>query len=162
MANMALFGTQFEDVEDKDSERCRQRTRSPLLCSETAVSRRPTPVHEQIATDENGKRRFHGAFTGGFSAGYWNTVGSKEGWTPSTFKSTRKHRADAGPNRPEDFMDDEDLGEFGIAPRQIRAKQDFADAASGSGASEHVFAWERAFSDAPAAAGVGACVRARV
>lgn len=32
-----------------------------------------------IVKDENGKRRFHGAFTGGFSAGYWNTVGSKEG-----------------------------------------------------------------------------------
>jgi hypothetical protein len=29
--------------------------------------------------DENGRRRFHGAFTGGFSAGYWNTVGSKDG-----------------------------------------------------------------------------------
>ena len=29
--------------------------------------------------DEQGRRRFHGAFTGGFSAGYFNTVGSKEG-----------------------------------------------------------------------------------
>ena len=27
-------------------------------------------------TDEQGRRRFHGAFTGGFSAGYYNTVGS--------------------------------------------------------------------------------------
>lgn len=25
------------------------------------------------------RRRLHGAFTGGFSAGYYNTVGSKEG-----------------------------------------------------------------------------------
>jgi len=25
-------------------------------------------------------KRFHGAFSGGFSAGYFNTVGSKEGW----------------------------------------------------------------------------------
>jgi hypothetical protein len=31
------------------------------------------------ALDEKGRRRFHGAFTGGFSAGYFNTVGSKEG-----------------------------------------------------------------------------------
>lgn len=30
-------------------------------------------------TDEEGRRRFHGAFTGGYSAGYYNTVGSKEG-----------------------------------------------------------------------------------
>lgn len=32
-----------------------------------------------MVTDERGRRRFHGAFTGGFSAGYFNTVGSKEG-----------------------------------------------------------------------------------
>lgn len=29
--------------------------------------------------DEKGRQRFHGAFTGGFSAGYFNTVGTKEG-----------------------------------------------------------------------------------
>ena len=29
--------------------------------------------------DKQGRQRFHGAFTGGFSAGYFNTVGSKEG-----------------------------------------------------------------------------------
>lgn len=34
---------------------------------------------EHYVTDEQGRRRFHGAFTGGFSAGYYNTVGSKEG-----------------------------------------------------------------------------------
>ena len=34
---------------------------------------------EAYVTDEQGRRRFHGAFTGGFSAGYFNTVGSKEG-----------------------------------------------------------------------------------
>lgn len=35
--------------------------------------------------DEQGRRRFHGAFTGGFSAGYFNTVGSAEvsAWYPS-------------------------------------------------------------------------------
>ncbi len=30
-------------------------------------------------TDSEGRRRFHGAFSGGFSAGYFNSVGSKEG-----------------------------------------------------------------------------------
>jgi len=29
--------------------------------------------------DSRGRPRFHGAFTGGFSAGYFNTVGTKEG-----------------------------------------------------------------------------------
>lgn len=43
-------------------------------------SRKPIPVHEQTVKDEKGRyKRFHGAFTGGFSAGYFNTVGSKEG-----------------------------------------------------------------------------------
>lgn len=34
---------------------------------------------ELYVTDSKGRRRFHGAFTGGFSAGYFNTVGSEEG-----------------------------------------------------------------------------------
>jgi G patch domain-containing protein 1 len=34
------------------------------------------PVHKQQVRDEHGRQRFHGAFTGGFSAGYYNTVGS--------------------------------------------------------------------------------------
>jgi G patch domain-containing protein 1 len=33
------------------------------------------------------------AFTGGFEAGYKNTVGSKEGFTPKTFLSSRTDRA---------------------------------------------------------------------
>lgn len=73
------------------------------------------PIWQQEALDEQGRRRFHGAFTGGFSAGYYNTVGSKEGWTPSTFRSSRKDKErQSGSNvttasRPEDFMDEEDL-----------------------------------------------------
>lgn len=46
---------------------------------------------------------------------YFNTVGSKEGWTPATFVSSRQNRArDAkqhAQQRPEDFMDEEDLRE---------------------------------------------------
>jgi G patch domain-containing protein 1 len=64
-------------------------------------------IADQIVTDENGRRRFHGAFTGGFSAGYWNTVGSKEGWTPSTFKSTRANRFATKSQHAQDFMDEE-------------------------------------------------------
>ncbi|KAH7043118.1 hypothetical protein BKA57DRAFT_428190 [Linnemannia elongata] len=58
--------------------------------------------------DEHGRRRFHGAFTGGFSAGYYNTVGSAEGWTPSEFVSSRSNRSNIKSSRPEDFMDEED------------------------------------------------------
>ncbi|KAF8806855.1 DUF1604-domain-containing protein [Phlegmacium glaucopus] len=67
------------------------------------------PLWKQEVRDEKGRRRLHGAFTGGFSAGYFNTVGSKEGWTPSTFVSSRGDRAKKQAARPEDFMDDEDL-----------------------------------------------------
>uniref|UniRef100_A0A674ML30 G patch domain-containing protein n=1 Tax=Takifugu rubripes TaxID=31033 RepID=A0A674ML30_TAKRU len=70
--------------------------------------KKPIPLHEQTVKDEKGRyQRFHGAFTGGFSAGYFNTVGSKEGWTPSTFVSSRQQKAEARPARPEDFMDEE-------------------------------------------------------
>ncbi|KAG8898506.1 hypothetical protein FRB99_007394, partial [Tulasnella sp. 403] len=62
--------------------------------------------------DEKGRRRLHGAFTGGFSAGYFNSVGSKEGWTPSNFVSSRSARANKKQARPEDFMDEEDLAEM--------------------------------------------------
>nr|GAT51423.1 G-patch domain [Mycena chlorophos] len=67
------------------------------------------PLWKQEVRDEKGRRRLHGAFTGGFSAGYFNTVGSKEGWTPSTFVSSRSDRSKKKTARPEDFMDDEDL-----------------------------------------------------
>ncbi|CAO3640649.1 unnamed protein product [Cunninghamella echinulata] len=65
------------------------------------------PVWKQEVRDEKGKRRFHGAFTGGFSAGYYNTVGSKEGWTPSQFVSSQSSRHEQKTARPEDFMDEE-------------------------------------------------------
>lgn len=78
--------------------------------------------------DAQGRRRFHGAFTGGFSAGYFNTVGTKEGWTPSTYKSSKTNKSEnVAASRPEDFMDEEDLGEFGIAPKRIQVRDDFVD-----------------------------------
>ncbi|GMH70293.1 hypothetical protein TrLO_g1630 [Triparma laevis f. longispina] len=64
--------------------------------------------------DKQGRRRFHGAFTGGFSAGYYNTVGSETGWAPSQFKSSRDRNKDnskdesCSKQRVEDFMDEED------------------------------------------------------
>ncbi|KAG5889123.1 hypothetical protein JTB14_034180 [Gonioctena quinquepunctata] len=88
--------------------------------------KRPITVEEQIATDAQGRRRFHGAFTGGFSAGFYNTVGSLEGWLPSEFKSTRQDKARNVVQKPEDFMDEEDIGEYGIAPQTVRATKDYS------------------------------------
>lgn len=68
-------------------------------------------IFSQEVYDENGRRRFHGAFTGGFSAGYYNTVGSKEGWAPQSFTSSRKNRAELAQQQPYDYMDDEEKAE---------------------------------------------------
>ncbi|KAL6703205.1 hypothetical protein ACN47E_010134 [Coniothyrium glycines] len=87
------------------------------------------PVWKQTVTDERGRRRLHGAFTGGFSAGYFNTVGSKEGWTPKAFVSSRAHRikdqANGQIQRAEDFMDDEDRA-AAAETRQLETAQTFA------------------------------------
>ncbi|KAG5531587.1 hypothetical protein RHGRI_026265 [Rhododendron griersonianum] len=65
-----------------------------------------------LVTDEEGRRRFHGAFTGGYSAGYYNTVGSKEGWIPQTFTSSRKNRAEIKQQSILNFLDDDEKGEM--------------------------------------------------
>jgi hypothetical protein len=84
---------------------------------------------------------------GGFSAGYWNTVGSKEGWAPSTFVSSRKQRAgvksqNAGRAHSistrdssfvcltflffiEDLMDEEDYQEVVSGGKSLVAKSDY-------------------------------------
>ncbi|KAK1463783.1 hypothetical protein CCUS01_08197 [Colletotrichum cuscutae] len=94
------------------------------------------PVHKQEVRDEHGRRRLHGAFTGGWSAGYFNTVGSKEGWTPSTFVSSRTNRQKNKPRtsrqRPEDYMDEEDLADT-AATQNIQTTDPF----SSLGASSH-------------------------
>jgi G patch domain-containing protein 1 len=65
--NFVVFGTAFPQTTEKD--RRAGRTDAGQF----------VPTWKQEARDEQGRRRFHGAFTGGFSAGYFNTVGSKEG-----------------------------------------------------------------------------------
>jgi G patch domain-containing protein 1 len=60
---------------------------------------------------------------------YFNTVGSKEGWTPSNFVSSRTNRRKDQPGmiqqRPEDFMDEEDLRDAEEA-RKIETSAAFA------------------------------------
>ncbi|KAF4950908.1 hypothetical protein FSARC_13067 [Fusarium sarcochroum] len=87
------------------------------------------PVWKQEVRDERGRKRLHGAFTGGWSAGYFNTVGSKEGWTPSTFVSSRNNRQKDGAaqaqQRAEDYMDEEDLADAAEA-QKVQTSQAFA------------------------------------
>ncbi|KAI8368582.1 hypothetical protein EDC96DRAFT_441313 [Choanephora cucurbitarum] len=95
--NFVVFGTAFPEPTEKD--RRAGRTDSGQF----------VPSWKQEVRDEHGRRRFHGAFTGGFSAGYFNTVGSKEGWEPSQYVSSRTARNERKEAKPEDFMDEEDL-----------------------------------------------------
>ncbi|KAG0030881.1 hypothetical protein BGZ81_002098 [Podila clonocystis] len=91
--SFVLVGTPFPQIKKTD---------------EFGDPKRPNPTKDLEVRDEQGRRRFHGAFTGGYSAGYFNTVGSKEGWAPSEFVSSRDKRSERKMNRPEDFMDEED------------------------------------------------------
>jgi len=60
---------------------------------------------------------------------YFNTVGSKEGWVPKTFVSSRanriKDRSNGHPQRAEDFMDEEDIAQA-AETRQLETAQNFA------------------------------------
>ncbi|KAK4319559.1 hypothetical protein Pmani_009503 [Petrolisthes manimaculis] len=106
--DFAYYGTPVEQLDEDES-----------------IPRKAPRLEDQIAKDKQGRRRFHGAFTGGFSAGYFNSVGTKEGWTPSTFVSSKGQRAETKRVKPQDFMDDEDLGVFGISPQVIQATSNF-------------------------------------
>ncbi|KAL4708642.1 hypothetical protein ACJJTC_008168 [Scirpophaga incertulas] len=97
----------------------------PIDTDEVPSKRKFQDAPDQYAVDANGKRRFHGAFTGGFTAGYGNTVGTPEGWNPASYKSSRSDKAQISAQRPEDFMDEEDRSEFGIAPRHVQTQSEF-------------------------------------
>lgn len=128
---LCRFGTPLDPIEEGKTYITRLKfntnfkTLFALFNSDEVPSAKKITLADQIAVDSNGKRRFHGAFTGGFAAGFWNTVGSREGWTPSEFKSSRGEKATRRTQKPSDFMDDEDVGEFGIAPQRIQATEDF-------------------------------------
>ncbi|OJD38720.1 uncharacterized protein BKCO1_400018 [Diplodia corticola] len=113
MAHTKRSRAAFEaDLQQHESPYAVVGTPLPPLDENTRDDGSYVPLWKQEALDERGRKRFHGAFTGGFSAGYFNTVGSKEGWSPSTFVSSRSSRhKDQKKTRAEDFMDEEDLAD---------------------------------------------------
>lgn len=68
-------------------------------------------------------------FGSGFSAGYFNTVGSIHGFTPASFKSSRTAGRKTVQQRPEDFMDEEDLQEHMQLGINVRNETLFATTA---------------------------------
>ncbi|KAA1096449.1 hypothetical protein PGT21_017037 [Puccinia graminis f. sp. tritici] len=106
----------------------------PSLSSTKADQNVFLPIWKQEVTDEQGRRRLHGAFTGGFSAGYFNTVGSKEGWNPAEFKSSRtdkKSQPKSFTQKPEDFMDEEDLAELAQS-KELQTNSNFGSSSNNS------------------------------
>ncbi|XP_062116890.1 G patch domain-containing protein TGH [Humulus lupulus] len=100
-----FYGTPIEREEDVT-------TRKKKAVAEASGQLRTLPSWKQEVRDEEGRRRFHGAFTGGYSAGYYNTVGSKEGWTPQTFVSSRKSRAEVKKQSIFNFLDEDERSEL--------------------------------------------------
>ncbi|WVZ62848.1 hypothetical protein U9M48_012543 [Paspalum notatum var. saurae] len=103
--DLVVYGTPIEREEDTSARKRRAIAEAGQL--------RALPAWKQEVRDEQGRRRFHGAFTGGFSAGFYNTVGSKEGWTPQTFTSSRKNRAEVKKQSISSFLDEEDIKGMG-------------------------------------------------
>ncbi|KAL4190978.1 hypothetical protein AMTRI_Chr07g78540 [Amborella trichopoda] len=99
-----FFGTPIEREEELSG-------RKRKMAAEAGQMRSLPPWKQEVRDDE-GRKRFHGAFTGGFSAGYYNTVGSKEGWTPQTFTSSRKNRAEMKEQTIYNFLDDDEKVEL--------------------------------------------------
>lgn len=120
-----MFKSRDVQNEEDDDNCVHYGTAFPPLEEDEQVVRKPVPIHEQTVTDERGRQRFHGAFTGGFSAGFFNTVGSKEGFEPATFQSSRSNRQTMKARNVNDFMDEEDINEFGIAPKRLKVNEDF-------------------------------------
>merc|ERR1712142_1129176 len=110
--------------EDDEEDFVLYGTPFPIIAGEVALFCKKVPIHEQAVNDERGRpQRFHGAFEGGFSAGYFNTVDTKEGWAPLSFTSSKTKRQTVE-QHVADFMDDADFSEHGIAPRKINTTSD--------------------------------------
>ncbi|KAF2428618.1 DUF1604-domain-containing protein [Tothia fuscella] len=112
------------DTRAKESPYAIYGTPLPAFDSEVRDDGSFVPVWQQEVRDERGRKRLHGAFTGGFSAGYFNTVGSKDGWTPQTFVSSRNNRVKAQ-QKAEDFMDEEDVADAEES-RQLQTASSYA------------------------------------
>jgi G patch domain-containing protein 1 len=139
MSNKKIIGTSVPDVDltKSDAELSRREKIAKAAVTKGSAS--------QGVYDERGRQRFHGAFTGGFSAGYYNTVGSKEGFTPKSFTSSRSQRASVPNQSITDFMDAEDL-----------ADMDFGSLGGGRLAIASDFVPSRSTRDAAATIGAGA------
>ncbi|KAL8479362.1 hypothetical protein ACS0TY_026289 [Phlomoides rotata] len=104
--DFVFYGTPIEREEEITTRK------KKAVAEASGQLRTALPPWKQEVTDEEGRRRFHGAFTGGYSAGYYNTVGSKEGWTPQSFTSSRKKRAEVQQQNIFSFLDEDEKADL--------------------------------------------------
>ena len=112
------FGVSLKPLEEGDTIR-----KKAIAVEEQTV--RWNPTSGEMGYGVKGIQRFHGAFTGGFSAGHFNTVNTPQGWYPKQFKSSREKKEERKQQSVEDFMDDEDRGEYGFAAQSLKTKSNF-------------------------------------
>ena len=117
-AEFVKFGTSLPDFKGEDEHGERSLSVRTKF-NEPHQFKHDVRIADQVVTDAQGRRRFHGAFTGGYSAGYYNSVGSEQGWTPKNNLERKMGQT------TDDFMDDEDKEEFGISPRGLAIKEAF-------------------------------------
>eukprot|EP01138_Halocafeteria_seosinensis_P002313 gb/GECG01002369.1/.p1 GENE.gb/GECG01002369.1/~~gb/GECG01002369.1/.p1 ORF type:complete len:704 (+),score=137.16 gb/GECG01002369.1/:1-2112(+) len=133
----------YGKVQNKEGETSAQRPVGAVQASNDKYAEYTSGV----VRDRRGNERFHGAFTGGWSAGYFNTVGTKEGWTPSQFVPSRQKKG-AGADEeesvkkhpyqtPEDLMDEEDKATLLGQKLRPAGKYDTF------GAKKHEAVWDR-------------------
>ena len=77
------------------------------------------------ALDSRNKKRWVGAFTGGLSAGYRGTVGSKKGFAPKNVDALNRDGLAAIKQSIFDFCDEQDRGDLRINS-SLLVKRDFA------------------------------------
>lgn len=78
----------------------------------------------RVHRDEKGSKKFHGAFTGGFVAGYNNTVGSELGWSSAGAMTASRDKPLATKSQSiMDFMDEEDLGPAKVGVNIVTSSQ---------------------------------------
>ena len=100
-----------------------------------AVAKGPGEKAAAAAAAEGPPRRLHGAWEGGWSAGYFNTAGSREGWTPAAFTSSRSVRSERRAYTAADAMDADELAE--AEQKQIGAAAGFRGYGAAEDADEH-------------------------
>eukprot|EP00392_Amoebophrya_sp_AT5.2_P001825 g1830.t1 len=87
-----FLGTRIRNIDIEELDRDdtvaakHQKLTQKQLQGNRVVARRP----DGSIAKARGEAVFHGAFTGGFTAGYFNSVDTKEGFKPQKFSSSRR------------------------------------------------------------------------